>query len=132
MKNLPFVGDIPYREMRKPFVFSRSISEKSFECLNPSPPCPKPVYVSNQKKVSKFLSRIPSFIENKPPVHDIGVFFSTMQRILIEVDEDLNWSFMIQLPHDTLDTTIAHIMHMKNYIAFEKMEVVGCPIFFYS
>lgn len=124
------VGDIPYHGMKKPFVFTGSISEESFECSNPSLPGPKLVYVSNREEMSKSLSRIPSFTERDPLVHNIGVLFSFMQWILVEVNEYPNRSFMAQLPHDTLDTTISHIMYMKDYTAFEIAKVVGCPLLF--
>ena len=40
-EKLLYVGDIPYHEMRKPFVISRSINEELFECRNHSPLYPK-------------------------------------------------------------------------------------------
>ena len=46
------------------------------------------------------------------------------------MDKDLNWSFRAQLSYNTPDTTIARIMHMNDYTAFETMELVGCPIIF--
>lgn len=39
------VGNIPYHEMRKPFVVSVSVNEELFECANPSPLYLKPTYV---------------------------------------------------------------------------------------
>ena len=61
----------------------------------------------------------------------MGVLFQAMQRILIEVDEDPNQSFMPRLPYGILNTTIAHIIHMKGYIAFEIAEVVSHPPIFH-
>ena len=47
-----------------------------------------------------------SFTEREPLVHDMKALFSTTQQILVEVDKDLNWSFMARLPHDTPNTMI--------------------------
>ena len=54
-----------------------------------------------------------------------------MQRIPIKVDEDPNQSFMARLPYGTPNTTIACIIHMKDYTAFEIAEVVSRPPLFY-
>ncbi|KAJ9705787.1 hypothetical protein PVL29_003744 [Vitis rotundifolia] len=59
-----FIGDIPYHEMRKPFVVSESIIEDSFECPNPSPHCLKSTYIPNQDEMLELLRCTPSFIES--------------------------------------------------------------------
>ena len=106
--------------MRKPFVILRNISEDSFECLNSSPFLPKLAYVPNWEKVFKLLSCISFFIEREPLVQDMGVLFPGMQWIPVEVDEDPNQSFIARLPYGTPYTTIAYIIHMKDYTALRK------------
>ncbi|KAJ9687051.1 hypothetical protein PVL29_015775 [Vitis rotundifolia] len=120
-EKLSSIGNIPYHEIRKSFIISGSINEKSFECSNPSPLCPKPAYVPNREEVSKLLT--------SNTRHE--VLFSATQQILVEVDDNLNQSFMVRLPYDTSNTAIAHIIHMKDYTTFETMEVVGHPPLFY-
>ncbi|KAL6334515.1 hypothetical protein AAG906_018004 [Vitis piasezkii] len=53
----------------------------------------------------------------------IWELFQAMQRIPIKVDEDPNQSFIARLPYGTPNTTIARIIHMKDYTAFEIAEV---------
>ncbi|RVW39852.1 hypothetical protein CK203_083152 [Vitis vinifera] len=50
------IGDIPYHEMRKPFIVLGSINKESFECPNPSPLRLNPAYIPNQEEMSEFLS----------------------------------------------------------------------------
>ena len=59
------------------------------------------------------------------------MLFSAIQRIPIEVDEDPSQSFMAQFPYGTLDTTVAHIIHMKDYTTFETAKVIS-RLFFFS
>lgn len=53
-----FVGDIPYHNLRKPFVVSRSINEDLFKCLNISPHRPKLAYIPGWEEVSELLRGI--------------------------------------------------------------------------
>ena len=89
-EKLSSIGDIPYHEMRKPFIISGSVSEDSFECPNPSPHHPKSIYIPSWEEVFKVMRRILSFTEMEPPVQDMEVLFPATQRIQIEVDEDPN------------------------------------------
>ncbi|KAJ9699120.1 hypothetical protein PVL29_007953 [Vitis rotundifolia] len=80
------IGDIPYYEMKKPFVFLENINEESFKCLNHSPLHPKLAYVPNWEEMFELLSHILFFTEREPLVHDMGVLFQATQQILVEVD----------------------------------------------
>ena len=60
------------------------------------------------------------------------MLFSAIQRIPIEVDEDPSQSFMAQFPYGTLDTTVAHIIHMKDYTTFETAKVISRLFFFFT
>lgn len=62
---LSSVGDIPYHDMRKPFVISRSINEDSFKCLNISPHYPKLAYIPGREEVSELLRDIIFFFYRK-------------------------------------------------------------------
>lgn len=62
---LSSVGDIPYYNMRKPFVVSRSINEDSFKCLNISPHRPKSAYIPGREEVSELLRGIIFFLYRK-------------------------------------------------------------------
>ncbi|KAJ9687455.1 hypothetical protein PVL29_016086 [Vitis rotundifolia] len=98
-----FIDDISYHETRKPFIIPREINKDSFECLNSSPLRPNATYLL---------------------VPNMGVLFSTMQRIPVKVDENSIQSFMAWLSCGTPNVTIAYIFHAKDYIAFEIVKVV--------
>ena len=87
-EKLLFANDIAHHEPRRPFVGPNHFSEKSFEYMVSFLPHPKPTYVPNQKEVSKLLRQIHSFIERETPVQNMGVLFSTTQRISIKIDND--------------------------------------------
>ena len=59
------------------------------------------------------------------------MLFSAIQRIPIEVDEDPSQSFMTRLLYGITDIVIAHIIHMKDYTAFETTKVVSHPYLFH-
>ncbi|KAJ9682652.1 hypothetical protein PVL29_018551 [Vitis rotundifolia] len=73
------VCNIPYHEMRKPFLISGSINEESFECPHLSPHCPKTTYVPSREKMFELLRCFLSFTENEPPMQDMGTLFSATQ-----------------------------------------------------
>ncbi|KAJ9703008.1 hypothetical protein PVL29_004670 [Vitis rotundifolia] len=102
-EKLPSVDDIAYHEMRRPFIVPENLSEESFECMTSSPPYPKSAYVPSQDEIFEFLKRIISFTEREPLIQNMGVFFSTTQRILVEIDDNPNRSFTAQLLYDTPD-----------------------------
>ena len=123
--------DIPYHKMRKPFVVSGKISGESFKCLNLSFLYPNPTYVPNQKEMSELLRCIPSFTEMESLVQEMGTLFPITQWIPIEMDEDPSQSFMTRLLYGITDIVIAHIIHMKDYTAFETTKVVSHPYLFH-
>ena len=55
----------------------------------------------------------------------MGVLFLATQRIPVEIESNLNQSFIAWLPFGTLDTTISRIMPMQDYTTFETTEVVS-------
>lgn len=120
-----FANDISYHVPKRPFVVLNSFNKESFECMNFSPLRLKPTYVPSREEISELLNLIPSFIEREPLVQNIGVLFPAIQWIPVEIDENPNRSFITRLPYSTLDITIARILHMQDYIAFETTKVVG-------
>lgn len=82
------IDDISHHQMRKPFIVLGNINEDSFKCLNSSPLSLKPAHVPSREEVSEFLSHIPFFTKRESLVQDMGMLFSAMQQILVEVGED--------------------------------------------
>lgn len=122
--------DIAYHEIKRSFVVPNNLNKESFEYMTFSPPHLKSSYVPNQDDVSKLLKQIPSFTERKPPVKNMGMLFPTTRWILIKINDNPNQSFTTWLPYSTLNTTIACIIHMQDYTAFEKKEMVShLPLF---
>ena len=129
-EKLPSANDIAYHEIRRPFFVPDNISEELFEYMNSSPSRSKSAYVPSLEEVFELLKWIPSFTEREPPIQNMSVLFPATQRILIKIDDNLNWSFMTQIPYGTPDTAIARIIHRQDYTDFETAKVVShLPIF---
>ena len=111
--------DIAHHELRRPSIGPDHFSEESFEHMISSLSRPKPSYVPSREEIAEFLRQIPSFIERETLVQKMGVLFSATQRILIEIDNDPNQSFMARLPYSTPGTAISRIMPMHDYTAFK-------------
>ena len=84
-----------------------------------------PNYIPNRDEVVEFLRQISSLIERETPIQDMRVFFPAIQRILIEIKNDLDRSSMVCLSYGTPDTAISRIMPMLDYTTFKMAEVVS-------
>ena len=100
---------------------------------------PKLDYVPSREKIAELMRQILSFIEREIPIQDMRVLFPAIQRIPVEIDNDLDRFFTVRLSYNTSDTTISRIMPMRDYTAFEMIDVVSrspflflLPYFFVS
>ena len=64
-------------------------------------------------------------------MQDMGMLFSTTQRIPVEIDNDPSRSFTTQFSYGTPDFAISCIMSMQDYTTFQMVEVVSHFPFFY-
>ena len=106
----------------------RTISTKSrlvIGGMTSSSSHPKPNYVPSREKIAELMRQILSFIEREIPVQDMRVLFPAIQRILVEIDNDLDRFFTVHLSYNTSDTAISRIMPMWDYTSFEMIDVVS-------
>ena len=117
--------DIAHHEPRRLSTNPDHFSDGSLGSIVSSSSCPKLGYIPNREEIAELMRQIPSFTKRETLVHDMRVLFPTAQWISIEIANNLDRSFTACLSYGTLDTTISHIMPMRDYTAFETVEVVG-------
>ena len=106
-------------------LHSDHLSDESIECVASFSSCPKSSYIPSQEEIVELMRQIPPFTKRETLVQNMGVLFSTTQRIPIEIESNPNQSFMARLPFGTLDTIISRIMCMQDYTTFEMAKVVS-------
>lgn len=58
------------------------------------------------------MKQILCFMENEAPMNNIEDLFPTTWRVLVDLDDDHNISFMAQLSFGTSESVASRILHM--------------------
>lgn len=102
-----------------------TITISSDDFIPSTQPLPtSPTDVPSQEELDILLEHFPTFTEMKLPVFYMNELFSIIERILIDVNIDLSYSFMARVLHGTIDATIEAIMRLEDYITIRMIEVV--------
>lgn len=124
-KKLHSIEDIAHHEPRRLSINPDHFSEESLGDMVSSSSRPKLGYVPSQKEIVELMRQISSFTKRETPIQDMGVLFSTTQRIPVEIENNSDRSFTMHLSYGTPNTAISHIMPMWDYTSFEMVEVVS-------
>ena len=92
--------------------------------LSAQPPLVAFIDVPSQEELDVLLERFPTYISMEPPMSYMNKLFSMMDKIPVDVISDPQQNFMARVLHGTSNETIEAIMHLKDYISMQTMEVV--------
>lgn len=93
-------------------IGSTQLNYDSIEYITSILPRPQAPRALSQEEIAALMKQIPCFIEGDAPVNNIEDLFPATWRVLVDLDDDHNISFMAQLSFGTLESVISPILHM--------------------
>lgn len=92
-KRLLLVEEVVYPKPGKPSFGLTHLNNDFIECVAFVPPRPKSSRTPSLEEIVELMRQIPYFTKRKSPVHNMRVFFSATQRVLMDLERDLSLSF---------------------------------------
>lgn len=93
-------------------IGSTQLSNDSVEYITSILPRPQAPRALSQEEIATLMKQIPCFIEGDAPVNNIEDLFPATWRVLVDLDDDHNISFMAQLSFGTSESVVSPILHM--------------------
>lgn len=93
-------------------IGSTQLSDDSVEYIASILPRPQAPRAPSQEEIVALMKQIPCFIEGETPVNNKEDFFLATWRVLVDLDDDHNISFMAQLSFGTSESVVSRILHM--------------------
>ena len=82
------------------------------------------VDIPSQEELDILLERFSTFVGMEPLVSHMNKLFLAMQRVPVDVTDDLQQNFITCIPYETSDETIEAIMRLKNYTTIQTEKLV--------
>lgn len=93
-------------------IGSTQLSDDSIEYITSILPRPQAPRALSQEEIAAPMKQIPCFIKRDAPVNNIKDLFMATWRVLVDLDDDHNISFMAQLSFGTSESVVSPILHM--------------------
>lgn len=93
-------------------ISSTQLSDESVEYITSILSHPQVPRALSQEEIAALMKQIPCFIEGNAPVNNIEDLFPATWRVLVDLDDDHNISFMAQLSFGTSESVVSPILHM--------------------
>lgn len=87
-EKLHSIEDIAHHEPRRLFINPDHFSEESLGNMVSSSSRPKLGYVPSREEIAELMRQISFFTKGETPIQDMGVLFSTTQRIPVEIENN--------------------------------------------
>lgn len=88
------------------------------------PPLNASTDVHSQEELDVLLERFSTFMDLEPLMANMSELFPIMQQIPINVTSDPQQNFFARILYGTLYETIEVIMHLKDYLTMQTVELV--------
>lgn len=121
------VENILFHGVRETITISGDDSTPSTQ-----PPLNASADVHSREELDVLLEHFSTFVDMEPLMANMSKLFPIMQQIPINVTNDPQQNFFARIPYGTLYETIKVIMHLKDYLTMQTVELVWhLPVVFY-
>lgn len=102
----PSTEEAAHQKPRRPSFCLAQLSDDSVEWVASVPSRSQVSCALSKEKIAELMKQIPCFTKREAPVHNMEALFPTTQRVLVDLESNLNISF------DTPNTVISRNLLM--------------------